>query len=228
MPDLAAWIDALRLDLLLRLVLAAILGGAVGLERELSGKPAGLRTNMLICVGAALLTELSILISQIGAPGGGADPGRIAAQVVSGIGFLGAGTILQARGHVTGLTTAATLWVVAAIGIAAGAAAYPEAVGATLLVLVALVLLNRVEDAVLRRGITRRYAVSVPADPADAERVSALFREHGLRVRTASLQREGDEEMRVTVEVTGPEEKHERAARVLAVAPGVRIVSWDR
>src|SRR5690554_1125523 len=107
----------LRVDLLVRLLLAAILGGLVGLEREISGKPAGLRTNLLICVGAALLTELSLSIGLLTAERPNADPARIAAQIVSGIGFLGAGTIIQARGSVVGLTTAATLWVVAAIGI---------------------------------------------------------------------------------------------------------------
>src|SRR5690554_2045638 len=121
-----AW---LRLDLLIRLLLAAILGGLIGLEREISGKPAGLRTNILICVGAALLTELSLGIGLLTPERPNADPARIAAQIVSGIGFLGAGTIIQARGSVVGLTTAATLWVVAAIGMAVGAAAYVEAVG---------------------------------------------------------------------------------------------------
>src|SRR5690606_12783611 len=134
----------LRVDLLVRLLLAAILGGLVGLEREISGKPAGLRTNLLICVGAALLTELSLAVGLLTAERPNADPARIAAQIVSGIGFLGAGTIIQARGSVVGLTTAATLWVVAAIGMAVGAAAYVEAVGTTVLVIVVLVLLRRV------------------------------------------------------------------------------------
>lgn len=115
--------EVLRLDLLGKLALATFLGGVIGWEREASGKAAGLRTNILICVGAALLTELSIHFSTIpdGVPRW--DPARISAQVVSGIGFLGAGTILQSKGTVTGLTTAATLWVVAAIGMSAGAGA---------------------------------------------------------------------------------------------------------
>jgi putative Mg2+ transporter-C (MgtC) family protein len=104
----------LRLDLLAKLALATLLGGVIGWEREASGKPAGLRTNILICVGAALLTDLSIQFSRLANPGGEMfDPSRITAQIVSGIGFLGAGTIMQAKGTVTGLTTAATLWVVA-------------------------------------------------------------------------------------------------------------------
>ncbi|HET9440753.1 MAG TPA: MgtC/SapB family protein, partial [Longimicrobiales bacterium] len=113
-----------RYQLLLRLLLAAALGGMIGLEREHSGKPAGFRTNMLICLGAALITEVSFNVAHTAS----GDPGRIAAQIVSGIGFLGAGTILHSRGSVYGLTTAATLWVVAAIGMAVGARSYLAAV----------------------------------------------------------------------------------------------------
>ncbi len=127
---------------LVRIVEAAVLGGAIGLERELSGKPAGLRTNMLICVGAAVLTQLSMAVaatSQI------ADPARIAAQIVSGIGFLGAGTILQSRHAVHGLTSAAVIWVVAALGMVTGAGLHLEAAAATGVVLVALILLGKLE-----------------------------------------------------------------------------------
>jgi len=133
----------LRLDLLLRLLLAIILGGAIGWERQHAHKPAGLRTNILICLGAALLTDLSVHVAR--SVGGPADPGRIAAQIVTGVGFLGAGTIMQARGSVTGLTTAATLWVVAAIGMSVGFGANIEAVGATALVLMVLIPLRSLE-----------------------------------------------------------------------------------
>jgi len=139
----------LRLDLLGGLLLSTVLGGAIGWERERAGKPAGLRTNILICMAATLLTDLSVEVAASVSPA--ADPGRIAAQIVTGMGFLGAGTIIQSRGHVTGLTTAATLWIVAAIGMAIGFGALVEAVGTTLLVLVALIPLRRVEEAVERK-----------------------------------------------------------------------------
>src|SRR5688572_19631756 len=131
---------AVHREPVLRLILAAALGGMIGLEREASGKPAGFRTNLLICLGAALITEVSYFVSQGG--GANADPGRIAAQIVSGIGFLGAGSILHSRGGVTGLTTAATLWVVAAIGMAVGARAYLAAIVVTSLVMLALMVLG--------------------------------------------------------------------------------------
>ncbi len=140
-------IHDLRLDLLLRLSLAGVLGGAIGLERELQRKAAGLRTNILICVGAVLFTELSMEMSS---PSG--DPARIAAQIVTGVGFLGAGTIIQGRGIVTGLTTAATMWLVAAIGMAVGFGALLEATGATLLVLLVLSLLRPIERVIATRS----------------------------------------------------------------------------
>jgi putative Mg2+ transporter-C (MgtC) family protein len=130
--------------------MAVVLGGAVGLEREIAGKPAGLRTNILICLGAALITDVSIGIVQGPAGTRLGDPARLAAQIVSGIGFIGAGTIMQARGTVTGLTSAATIWVVAAIGIAVGAGHYLEAAGAGVLVTLVLAGLGTLEHKLRR------------------------------------------------------------------------------
>lgn len=134
-------VEALRLDLAAKLLIAVLIGGGVGLERELKGKPAGLRTNILICVGSALLMDLSMSL----AARYGGDPGRIAAQVVTGIGFLGAGTILHTRGQITGLTSAATIWVVAALGLTIGAGYFLEAAGSALTVILVLVGLGYVE-----------------------------------------------------------------------------------
>jgi putative Mg2+ transporter-C (MgtC) family protein len=130
-----------ELELALRLVVAAVLGASVGIERELRSHPAGMRTHLLVSVGAAGFTILSI--ESFEAPG--ADPARIAAQIVTGIGFLGAGAILKDRGSIKGLTTAASLWVVAAIGMAAGAAAWGVAVTTTVIVLVSLWPLREIE-----------------------------------------------------------------------------------
>src|SRR5438128_4457453 len=126
---------------ILRLVVAAILGGIIGLERELRHKPAGLRTNMFICFGSAMFTVLS---DQL-AGGFGGDHTRVAAQIIPGIGFIGAGSILHARGSVVGLTTAATLFVVASVGMAAGGGLYVTAIFATLVILIALALLGKLE-----------------------------------------------------------------------------------
>ena len=196
--------DVLRLELLARLALATLLGGVIGWEREASGKPAGLRTNILICVGAALLTDLSIKFSGLASETGPEwDPSRIAAQIVSGIGFLGAGTIMQAKGTVTGLTTAATLWVVAAIGMTAGAGAYIEATGTTLLVLVILWPLGWVEDRIEagRRG--RGLRVILTEGSGKVEEIQTMFEEAGLKVKLLGVVKAREGESEATFEVHG-------------------------
>ncbi len=127
-----------------RLLLAAILGGVVGFERQLRQKPAGVRTNMLICFGSALFTVISYQMA--GNVGG--DHTRIAAQIIPGIGFIGAGVVLRERGTIVGITSAATIFVMASIGMAEGAGLTMTAIFATLLTLVSLVLLGKLEDRV--------------------------------------------------------------------------------
>jgi putative Mg2+ transporter-C (MgtC) family protein len=178
-----------RYQLLLRLLLAAALGGMIGLEREHSGKPAGFRTNMLICLGAALITEVSFSVALTA----GADPGRIAAQIVSGIGFLGAGTILHSRGSVYGLTTAATLWVVAAIGMAVGARSYMAAVIGTTLVMLALMILGRVEDHLIpRKPSDRNLEVTMRPDGAIISSIEDSLRAAGYTLDTVKIQKDED------------------------------------
>jgi putative Mg2+ transporter-C (MgtC) family protein len=196
--------EVLHIDLLTKLALATLFGGVIGWEREASGKPAGLRTNILICVGAALLTDLSIYFSTISGPGTELwDPARITAQIVSGIGFLGAGTIMQAKGTVTGLTTAATLWVVAAIGMTAGAGAFFQAGGATLLVLVILWPLGWVEDRIegSRRG--RIFRVVLEDKPGKVAEVQSLLEEAGLIVKLESSAKAREGEVQATFDVRG-------------------------
>jgi putative Mg2+ transporter-C (MgtC) family protein len=134
-------------DAILRLALAAALGGAIGLEREYHNKPAGLRTNMHIALGYALFSILSV---ELGA--GAGSPDRVAAQVVTGIGFLGAGAILRSGENIHGLTTAATIWVNAAIGMAAGLGSYIVAAGASALTLIVLAILPPIERRFEERG----------------------------------------------------------------------------
>ena len=191
---LGTWINsgyllALRLDLLVQLVMAVVLGGAIGWEREASSKPAGLRTNILICVGAALFTDLSIRFGGFAIEGAVRDPARIAAQIITGIGFLGAGTIIQARGTVTGLTTAATLWVVAGIGMSVGSGSYVEAVGATALVLVVLVLLAPMENAIARRRPAHFRIVLEPVAGA-GEIVEEDVLEVGLQITRRRIEKD--------------------------------------
>jgi putative Mg2+ transporter-C (MgtC) family protein len=138
---------------LLRCGIAALCGGLIGVERELRNKPAGFRTNILICVGASIYMSVGLLISSTD----NADPTRIAAQVVTGIGFLGAGCIIQSGNNVRGLTSAATIWVVASIGIISGAGYPVLATIAANIVLMTLVLLRAVEKKLFKSGIADEY-----------------------------------------------------------------------
>jgi len=134
-------------ELIQRLLLAAVLGGVLGVEREVRQKAAGLRTNMLIAIGSALFTLMSYELADAA----GADPGRIAAQIVTGIGFLGAGAIIRRDGDIHGLTTAATIWVNAAVGVAAGGGEFHLAVIATAVTLAVLLMLYPIESIIDRR-----------------------------------------------------------------------------
>ncbi|HWX92519.1 MAG TPA: MgtC/SapB family protein [Terriglobales bacterium] len=141
---------------IIRLIVAALLGGIIGLERQLRHKPAGLRTNLFICFGSAMFTVLS---DQLAGSLGG-DHTRVAAQIIPGIGFIGAGSILHARGSVVGLTTAATLFVVASVGMAAGGGLYLTAIFATGVILIALALLGRLERRFALKSVLMMYEVT--------------------------------------------------------------------
>lgn len=137
-------------EAVLRISIAALLGGLVGLEREWSGHPAGLRTNMLVAIGSCLFTYLSI--EGFPLKGAAQDTARIAAQIVTGVGFLGAGAVLQTRHRTWGLTTAATIWLVAALGMAIGVGAYLLSLYTTFLVIVVLYLLHPLSDRIEQRA----------------------------------------------------------------------------
>lgn len=171
-------------DLLIRLATAAALGGAIGVERHRADKAAGLRTHMLVCLGSALF----MIVSAHGFEGVPRpslvqlDPSRIAAQVVSGIGFLGAGAILRRNEAVLGLTTAANIWTVAAVGLAVGGGMFTAAVAATTIILVVLTLMKWVEDRIaVGRGL-RIVSLLVETPEAAVRVLRAAFVESGLEV----------------------------------------------
>ena len=135
-------------QIIMRLVLAVVLGGLLGLERQMRRHPAGLRTHILVCLGACLIMLTSLYVFDIYYNSVSLDPTRIAAGVITGIGFLGAGAIIRDREGVKGLTTAASLWVVAAIGLAVGCGFYSAAMTATVLAIVVLYFLKYIENSV--------------------------------------------------------------------------------
>jgi putative Mg2+ transporter-C (MgtC) family protein len=211
----------LQLDLLGYLLLAVVLGGAIGLEREVRGKAAGLRTNILICVGAALFTRLSISIV-----GGDGDPARIAAQIVTGVGFIGAGTILHSRGHVSGLTSAATIWLVAAIGIAVGAGELLEATGTTLVVVLVLAALRWLESRLHRYGGVFHVVLEIDDDPKRMADIERIVREVGLTIEEQRTEpRDGGLLVRLTLR--GPKHLHDKAKLSLLRAHGAYTLSLD-
>jgi putative Mg2+ transporter-C (MgtC) family protein len=162
-----------------RLLLAALLGGLIGLERELSHKPAGLRTNMLICLGAALFTVISF--EMAGEFGG--DHTRIAAQIIPGIGFIGAGVVIRERGTIIGITSAATIFVVASIGMAVGSGMNITAIFSTLLILASLVILGKIEDRLGLHSRVVNFRVTATGTTVSAERVRGIAEELRISIR---------------------------------------------
>ena len=158
---------------LTRVILAAILGGLIGLEREINHRAAGLRTNMFICFGAAMFTLLSERLA--GVP---SDAARIAAQIIPGIGFIGAGSILHTRGLTTGLTTAATLFVVAGIGMAAGGGLFLTAIFATGFVIIALFVLGHLEETFNLKLLMTSYEVTGATVEEISNEVNRILESH--------------------------------------------------
>lgn len=177
------------IEVILKLVLAIALGGLIGLEREASQKPAGFRTNILVCVGSAMMMTMAGLLIQ--AKGGTTDTMiRMAAGVVTGIGFLGAGTILHERGVVAGLTTASTIWLVAGLGLVIGAGYYVPALIFTGLTILTLVLFRRVEEFYLRKS-QFQYRVKFKERPYILSSLRKLALHHGIRLEKLTLKGEG-------------------------------------
>jgi uncharacterized membrane protein YhiD involved in acid resistance len=186
-----------------RLLLAGLLGGLVGLERELRHKPAGLRTNMLICFGAALFTIISY--EMAGSVGG--DHTRIAAQIIPGIGFIGAGVVIRGRGGVVGITSAATIFVVASVGMAVGAGLLMTAIFSTLILLVALVFLGEAEE---RFGFHLRLVTFrlVTEDPTVLPRTHQIVEQTGIQAhRWHSHRSDEGTVVEFDADVTYPQER---------------------
>jgi putative Mg2+ transporter-C (MgtC) family protein len=197
-----------------RLVLAAILGGIIGLERELKHRPAGLRTNMFICLGAAMFTILSdaLAVEHLG------EHTRITAQIIPGIGFIGAGSILHMRGLTTGLTTASTLFVVASVGMATGGGLYLTAIFATLVVLIALFTLGHLELTFNLKKLWTTYEVTGPSVDAITQEVNRILeRKHRMMQNVVSGST--PEYIRLQFDLVGCNRDQEEMLRDLRTSP---------
>ncbi|MHC4698169.1 MAG: MgtC/SapB family protein [Planctomycetota bacterium] len=210
MLDALAQSDALGFDHALRVAVAVLLGGAVGLERELRDKPAGFRTIILISVGACVFTILS---QEVGGPDWNST--RIAAQVVTGIGFLGAGAILRDRTNVVGLTTAATIWAVAAIGMAAGFGDFGLATLGTAAILVVLLAFNIVEAWIGDRRDIQTYQIVASNAEDSLQRIVEMFARANLKTRKRTCYEEGSS-LIFNIRAMGTKSNHERLRMTLA------------
>ncbi len=214
--DLAA-----ELSIAARLLLGAVLGALIGLEREVHDHPAGMRTHLLVSVGSASFTILSL--EGFGAPG--ADPGRIAAQIVSGIGFLGAGAILKEGATIRGLTTAASLWAVAAVGMAAGAGSWAVALTVTIVVIVSLWPLRLVAERFVGRDRTRVVLRLSTADPQALARAVAGVSELDGVIAYLATDRTPGGALTVDLEIRLADASGAaRAAAAIAAVDGIDLV----
>lgn len=174
--------------ILLRLTLSFVVGAIVGLERQAHRQPAGLRTHILICMGATLVMLLSIFIPQTFQNFQNGDPGRIAAQVVSGIGFLGAGAIMKFGVNVKGLTTAASIWVIAALGLAIGAGMYVAVLIGTIILLIALIFLDTMEKWWFPSKYIKRLHIHTKNMELSPDEFLPILKKHKVAVRTIDLE----------------------------------------
>jgi putative Mg2+ transporter-C (MgtC) family protein len=182
-------------SMVLRLVLACLLGGIIGFEREHVHRPAGFRTHILVCVGAALVMLTSEFIFNRYSSHVNADPARLGAQVISGIGFLGAGTIIKEGVSVKGLTTAASLWAVSCIGIAVGIGFYSGALIATIIIYLTLIVLKKMQGKIAASKMIRLY-VHTQLKKGQVDEISALIESMGVSIKkTDFISSEHDGEM---------------------------------
>jgi putative Mg2+ transporter-C (MgtC) family protein len=206
----------ISLEEILKLVFAVLLGGAIGLERQLHHKAAGFRTITLICIGATLFTMLSIRI---------ASAGGVAATIVTGIGFLGAGVILHETNRVTGLTTAATIWLSAAVGMGIGAGAYLLSLAATLIALFVVRLFSYFEHAVDMLWESRQYEISMPCKLQKVELLQGQLQSCGLKGHVSQKMKiEGH--LVCTLNVSGSTRKHNCFVDLVLADPEIINIQW--
>jgi putative Mg2+ transporter-C (MgtC) family protein len=224
----------LDVELMLRLLGAAVAGGMIGLEREASDQPAGFRTHMLVALGSCLFTVISaygfdaFLADQPG-PQVRYDPTRIAAQIVTGIGFLGAGAILRYGTTVRGLTTAASLWVVAAIGMAVGAGAYLISLVTTAITILALLALRPLRTRLVRGLKKEHEEFLVDAEPGlEMEQLVHDLGLQGIRIDHFRVEEEDETKQIVLFLTIPPEDRPEDVVARLSRLPGIRNVDWTR
>ncbi|MDP8233202.1 MAG: MgtC/SapB family protein [Candidatus Saelkia tenebricola] len=185
--------------ILYKLVLVSVLSGLIGLERETHGRAAGFRTHILVGIGSCLIMLTSVYMYSV--YGNSADPSRIAAQVVSGIGFLGAGTIIRFRASIRGLTTAASLWAVAGIGLAIGVGLYLPAIFTTIIILIVLFLLAGIEKKLLRKSLYKTLQVETTGEIHLLEKIRSILSEYNVEIKDFEVSLKDKEHITYIIEL---------------------------
>jgi len=203
-----------------KIFLAVVIGGIIGAERERHNKAAGLRTMILICIGSTLFTIFSLKMTE-----GKYDPTRIASNIVVGIGFLGAGVILREGGRITGLTTAATIWLTAALGMGIGNGQYVLVGFSALLVTIVLWVFPKIEEHLAIPNEVRTYVITTKKSWDKFKELKTLFKEHNLIINNYKQEKHGSD-MVCTFEVYGPTKKHDRMVQRLLADKDVKETSF--
>jgi putative Mg2+ transporter-C (MgtC) family protein len=219
--------DSADIQMAGRLCLAGLLGGLVGLEREIHSQPAGLRTHMIVALGSCLIMLVSMHMADLSPSK--SDPGRIAAQVVAGVGFLGAGAIMRSGLSVRGLTTAACLWTVAAIGLAIGSGFWRAAVVTTFLTLVATVVFQKVERKFSKGKAIRRFVVQAKDSATLVSKLEEVLAQAGIAIREVDLQRDlVEKKLQVSITAVCSEAADmDKLSRAFSAVPDVEKVEID-
>ncbi len=217
-------------EIALKLFLAAIFGGLVGFEREAHGRAAGLRTHILVSVGSCLIMLTSIHIFNVHKGIAVCDPSRIAAGVVTGIGFLGAGTILRYRGSVMGLTTAASIWAVAAIGLATGSGFYYGGLLTTVIVLITLVLISKLEYSMIRKDWYRSLLIETEIHGNRLQKIRDALSAYKVQIKDMEIEKIPDKKesiLRFDIKLTTNKED-DNIIVALSDIDGVSKVGWEQ
>lgn len=196
------------LEDLLPILFSVFVGGIIGIEREYQLKSAGLRTMILVTLGACIFTMLSM---SLGEPG---SPDRIAANIITGIGFVGAGVIFKEENRVSGLTTAVTIWICASLGMTIGAGYYQEAIIGSLVVFLLLIMFKYVQYIIDKISVRYTYQITLPYEDGVVEKYETLFAEHGLKSIRGKQVRTG-EKYTIIWRVQGAAKKHETCTKIL-------------
>ena len=212
-----------------RLVLSAVLSGIVGFEREFHGRAAGFRTHILLCVGSTLIMLTSIHIFDVYSSRVPIDPARLAAGVVTGIGFLGAGTIMRYKASVRGLTTATSLWVVAGIGLAVGSGLYFGSIFTTIIAVVALMFFSKLEHVMIRKDWYKTIIIETKDGVEQLKKIREALSEYGSEINDFEVDRSEDGmNMILKFDLKLSTNKHNvQLIHDIARLEGVKSVKWE-